>query len=65
MSHAPKRYTIKVRAYFSFSDIRYAMAHSIAQKEFFMLSNKKRNPTKNEFIAALLKLAACLKTVKL
>jgi IS4 transposase len=54
----PKRYRIKGREHFSFSDIRYAIAEAVAQKEFSLVLNKKSNPKKNNLIAAFLKLAA-------
>jgi hypothetical protein len=53
-----KRYMIKGRECFTFSDVRYAIANVIAQKEFFVFLNKKRKPEKNNFIATFLKLAA-------
>jgi hypothetical protein len=53
-----KRYSIKGREHYSFSDIRYAIAEVAAQKEFSVLLNKMRKPKKNNLIAAFLKLAA-------
>lgn len=53
-----RRYCIKGRDHFSFSDIRYAIAEVTARKEFSVLLNKIRKPKKNNFIAAFLKLAA-------
>jgi transposase len=53
-----KRYSIKGREHFSFSDVRYAITEAIAQKEFSSFFNKKRKPQKNNLIAAFLELAA-------
>jgi hypothetical protein len=58
--HQPpqKRYSIKGREQFTFSDVRYAIAQVAAQKEFMLLLNKNSKPDKNNFITTLLKLAA-------
>lgn len=53
-----KRYSIKGRDHFSFSDVRYAIAQAVAQKEFPFVLNRKRKPQKNNLIQAFLKLAA-------
>lgn len=53
-----KRYSIKDREHFSFSDVRYAIAQAVAQKEFSLVLNKKRKPQKNNLIQAFLQLAA-------
>jgi len=56
---APKKHhQVKGREHFSFSDVRYEIAETIAQKEFSTFLNKTRKPRKNNFITAFLKLAA-------
>ena len=53
-----KRYFLKGREHFSFSDVRYAIASAVAQKEFSLVFNKKQKQPKNNLMAAFLQLAA-------
>jgi hypothetical protein len=49
-----KHYMIEGRECLTFSNVRYAIANVIAQKEFSVFLNKKRKSEKNNFVTTFL-----------